>query len=146
MGATSDTFLECSMSPYSNQSFFSLGVFLTSCVMVPIVVSCPIEGGRGSTIADALRGYTKVGCIDHALSFLGGTILCAGFFFFNLGPPKLGSATAYSIGQSAPLIGILWGTFFFKEFRGTSWRVQGLIPVVCAWFITAILLIGLSSQ
>lgn len=145
-GATSDRFLACSLSPYANQSFFSLGVFLSSCLLVPLVVSCPIEGGKGSTLGVALKGYGKVHARDHFFSFLGGFILCMGFFCFNLGAPKLGSATAYSIGQSAPLVGILWGTFFFKEFKGTSCRVQGLIPVVCLLFIGAILLIGVAGS
>jgi len=141
-GATSDKFLTCSMSPYTNQSFFSLGVFLTSCALVPVVVAFPIEGGPGSRLADCLSGYSSVPVRDHFLSAFGGFLLCMGFFFFTLGSPQLGSATAYSIGQSAPLVGILWGTFFFKEFKGTSCRVQGLIPVVVVLFIVAIFLIG----
>merc|ERR1711976_678578 len=145
-GATSTNILPCNLSPYANQRFFSLGVFLSSCVFVPAVVYFPIEGGNGSNIKEALAGYFTVSLRDHCLSFLGGTILCSGFFFFNLGAPSLGSATAYSIGQSAPLVGILWGALFFKEFNGTSVRVRGLIPVVCFLFIGAILLIGKSSM
>merc|ERR1712039_10589 len=141
-GATSDTFLVCNMSPYANQAFFSLGVFLMSCVMVPLVVAYPIEGGAGASLAARLSGYTKLSARDHFLSAFGGFVLCMGFFFFTLGSPQLGSAAAYSIGQSAPLVGILWGTFFFKEFKGTSCRVQGLIPVVILLFVGAIALIG----
>lgn len=79
---------------------------------------------------------------QHLLAILGGFILCMGFFFFNLGNKSMNLTVSYCIGQSAPLVGILWGTFFFKEFAGTSEKVWGLVPVVCLLFAGAIVLIA----
>jgi len=132
----------CKLSPYANQTYFSVGVFLCSAVMMPVITTWPIEGGKGTSIFFALRGHCSVGAKYHVLAAMGGFILCAGFFFFNLGNKPLSLTITYCIGQSAPLVGILWGTFFFKEFAGTSIRVKGLIPVVCILFASAIVLIA----
>jgi len=133
--ATSDP---CLLSPYANQTYFAIGVFLSSLIVVPIITRCPIEGGKGTPISQMLRGYCAIGLKYHLLAALGGFVLCSGFFFFNLGNKPLSLTITYCIGQSAPLVGILWGTFFFREFKGTSWRVQGLVPVVLVLFASAI--------
>lgn len=132
----------CLLSPYANQFHFSVGVFITSLVMLPIITSFPIEGGESSQIARVFRGYRQVKLRQHLLAILGGFILCMGFFFFNLGNKSMNLTVSYCIGQSAPLVGILWGTFFFKEFAGTSEKVWGLVPVVCLLFAGAIVLIA----
>lgn len=137
--------MPCNMSPYANQTYFSIGVFLSSVLLLPFITSFPIEGGRGTCSLTILNEYSSVAQQDHLLAWLGGFILCAGFFFFNLGNKPLGLTTAYCIGQSAPLVGIMWGTFFFKEFEGLSSKVWGLVPVVCVLFATAILLLAASS-
>jgi len=144
-GATTNQIFLCSLSPYANQSFFSLGAFLSSLIVIPGMIYIPIEGGKGECVRTAMKGYCSVRAMDHVLSAFGAFVVCMGFFFFNLGAPKLGSATAYSIGQSAPLVAILWGTFFFKEFKDASSFVKCLIPVVCFIFIGAVILIGGAS-
>lgn len=137
----------CFMSAPANQTFFSIGMFISSAILVPLSVWWPVEGGAATTSMAKLReSYTKVGAKEHALSVLGGFLLCMGFFAYNLGnATKLGSAPTYSIGQSAPVVGILWGTFFFKEFQGLSARVWGIIPVIVALFVGAIVCLALSG-
>eukprot|EP00931_Biecheleriopsis_adriatica_P122803 TRINITY_DN97846_c0_g1_i1.p1 TRINITY_DN97846_c0_g1~~TRINITY_DN97846_c0_g1_i1.p1 ORF type:complete len:392 (+),score=47.92 TRINITY_DN97846_c0_g1_i1:40-1176(+) len=135
----------CSFSPYANQTYFAIGVFISSAVMVPLVTAYPIEGGKGASLSAILKGYSKVPLKYHILAILGGFVLCAGFFFFNLGNKPLSLTITYCIGQSAPLVAILWGTFFFKEFQGTSCRVWGLVPVVLVLFSSAIALIAASG-
>eukprot|EP00913_Durusdinium_trenchii_P030672 g28726.t1 len=110
--------------------------------MLPIISSYPIEGGDPSHLSRVLRGYNRLAIRQHLLASLGGFILCMGFFFFNLGNKSMNLTVSYCIGQSAPLVGILWGTFFFKEFAGTSEKVWGLVPVVCFLFAGAIVLIA----
>ncbi|CAK0907953.1 unnamed protein product [Prorocentrum cordatum] len=112
----------CDLSPYANQTCFAVGVFVSSIVLVPLITCVPLEGGEGDDLCEVAGGYAEVGWRGHAMGLLGGLILCAGFFFFNLGIKPLGLTITYCIGQSAPLVGILWGTFFFREFAGTSVR------------------------
>jgi glucose uptake protein len=147
IGVVNATVKPCSMSAPVNQTFFSIGVFLSSAVLVPLSVWFPVEGGAATTSLAELAGrYKQVGAKEHALSVLGGFLLCMGFFAYNLGnATKLGSAPTYSIGQSAPLVGILWGSLFFKEFHGTSARVWGIIPLVVILFIGAIISLALSG-
>jgi len=142
IGVGKATSAPCSLSPYANQTYFAVGVFLSSLIVVPLITCFPIEGGKGTPVFQMLRGYCSIGLKYHLLAALGGVILCAGFFFFNLGNKPLSLTITYCIGQSAPLVGILWGTFFFREFTGTSWRVQGLVPVVLLLFASAIGLIA----
>lgn len=133
---------DCGLSPYANQTCFAVGVFVSSIVLVPLITYFPLEGGQGDDICKVAGGYADVGWQGHVMGLLGGLILCAGFFFFNLGNKPLGLTVTYCIGQSAPLVGILWGTFFFREFAGTSVRVWGLVPVVCGLFAVGILLLA----
>jgi len=191
IGVGKATSKPCLLSPYANQFHFSVGVFISSLVVLPIITSFPIEGGESSQIARVFRGYRHVEPRQHLLAILGGFILCTlgstgshfhvflfqhmftkkyhstclavilcfqtnanrsflssiyhrgmGFFFFNLGNKSMNLTVSYCIGQSAPLVGILWGTFFFKEFAGTSEKVWGLVPVVCVLFAGAIVLIA----
>jgi glucose uptake protein GlcU len=142
IGVGKATSAPCSLSPYANQTYFAVGVFLSSLIVIPVITSFPIEGGKGTPILQMLRGYCSIRLKYHLLAALGGVILCSGFFFFNLGNKPLSLTITYCIGQSAPLVGILWGTFFFREFTGTSWRVQGLVPVVLLLFASAIGLIA----
>lgn len=137
----------CTMSAPANQTFFSIGVLLSSAFLVPLTVCFPVEGGSPTTTLAQLRAkYKEVAGTEHCLAALGGFLLCMGFFAYNLGnATDLGSAPTYSIGQSAPVVGILWGTFFFKEFNGTSARVWGIIPVIVAFFIGAIISLALSG-
>lgn len=134
------------MSPPANQIFFSFAVFISTFIVIPLSVLWPVEGHPAkTTIREIISDYPAVSSKDHALAALGGFALCSGFFFYNLGNnTDLGAAPTYSIGQSAPIAGILWGTFFFKEFQGLSCKVQGIIPVVVALFASAILCMALA--
>eukprot|EP01063_Lacrimia_lanifica_P005818 TRINITY_DN13513_c0_g1_i1.p1 TRINITY_DN13513_c0_g1~~TRINITY_DN13513_c0_g1_i1.p1 ORF type:complete len:368 (+),score=130.26 TRINITY_DN13513_c0_g1_i1:53-1156(+) len=137
----------CAMSPPANQTFFSVGVFLSSLLLVPLTVAYPVEGWAATTTVRRLASaFTSVPLRDHLLACLGGFLVCLGFFAYNLGNATgLGAAPTYSIGQSAPVVGILWGTFFFKEFEGTSAQTRMLIPAIVALFIGAIVCLALSS-
>lgn len=147
IGVVNATSGEDKLSAPTNQTFFSLAVFASSAVLVPLSVCFPLEGHKPNTTPGAiLAKYKDVQCKDHLLAFLGGFLLCCGFFCYNIGNgTQLGSAATYSIGQSAPVVGILWGTFFFKEFSGTSCNVQGIIPVVVALFLGAIVCLAMSG-
>jgi len=136
----------CQLSPPGNQTFFSIGVFISSAILIPLSVSFPLEGHKATTtMREIFSGYKDVRVKDHMLACLGGFLLCCGFFCYNLGNPALGPAPTYSIGQSAPVVGILWGTFFFKEFKGTSAKVWGHIPIIVMLFAGAIVCLALSS-
>lgn len=129
------------MSAAANQVFFSVGVILCSIILVPLSVVFPLEGHKATTtMRQIFAKYKDVQAKDHFLAALGGFTLCCGFFWFNIGNgTDLGPAATYSIGQSAPLVGIAWGTFFFREFAGTSWNVKGIIPIVVAFFLAGII-------
>lgn len=140
IGVNSATTGDDAMSPSANQSFFSLAVFISSCIMIPLSVAFPLEGHTADTTFWEIVGKLRdVSAAEHCLAILGGFLMCMGFFLLNLGnATQLGPAPTASIGRSTPLVCILWGTFFFKEFAGTSFRVWGIIPVIVLLFLAAI--------
>jgi len=140
IGVMNATRGEDAMSAPANQVFFSVGVVVSSLILIPLSVAFPLEGHKATTtLGEIFSKYKDVQAVDHFMAGLGGFTLCCGFFCFNIaGGTNLGPAASYSIGQSAPLVGIAWGTFFFKEFQGTSWSVKGIIPVVVLFFFAAI--------
>lgn len=136
------------LSPPTNQVFFSVGVFFSSAILIPLTVWYPVEGyAPSTTLSEIWSRYKDITAQDHLLSVLGGFTLCMGFFFYNEGNGSPVSAAAvYSIGQSAPVVGILWGTFFFREFKDTSAGVFSLVPVIVALFVGAIVSLAFSSK
>jgi len=147
IGVVIPTLDPCSMSAPANQTFFSIGMFVSAGLLVPLSVWYPLEGGPAvTTLAKLAKKYTEAGAKEHSLAALGGFLMCTGGVAYNLGNgTQLGPAPTYSIGNSAPLIGILWGSLFFKEFQGTSVRVWGIIPGVVVLFIMAIASLALSG-
>jgi len=148
LGVVNATSGSDALSPPANQTFFSIGVFLSSAILIPLSVWAPFEGFAATTTwKDIWAGYKYVNCADHMLATLGGFLLCLGFFFYNEGngadqAHPLSPAACYSIGQSAPVVGILWGTLFFREFKDSSMKVCGLIPVIVALFVGAIVVLA----
>jgi glucose uptake protein len=56
----------------------------------------------------------------------------------------VGTALAYAIGQSNPLVAALWGVFVWKEFRGAPRRSQILVGAMFALYVGGLLLLTLS--
>jgi len=143
MNATSRA--SCAMSPYSNQIFFSVGAFACTLLLLPLIILRPVEGGPAGDVKELLTEYRKTTLRDHLLALLGGFGLCMGFFFYNLALPMLGGAPTYAIGQSCPLVVILWGVLYFKEFAGASTKVCVLVLVEIVFFIAGVVVLAMAS-
>jgi glucose uptake protein len=91
-----------------------------------------------------MAGFCHVPLKVHVWSWLGGFMYNTGFLFSLLAAPLAGAAAAWAFGNGSPLVGILWGLFAWKEFKG----VQGagkFLAAVFACYVVGLVLIGLSA-
>ena len=59
---------------------------------------------------------------------------------------EIGFALSYAVGQSAPLVAILWGVLYYKEFKGCP-RVAAYWLVTSVFFyIAAISILAFSGE
>eukprot|EP00933_Yihiella_yeosuensis_P007513 TRINITY_DN112589_c0_g1_i1.p1 TRINITY_DN112589_c0_g1~~TRINITY_DN112589_c0_g1_i1.p1 ORF type:complete len:252 (-),score=58.20 TRINITY_DN112589_c0_g1_i1:125-805(-) len=138
---------EKGLSPFGEFLFFTLAILLSSIVYLPLIVCFPLEGGQGGDVREVLAGYKWVPRRCHLYSFLGGTVWAVGTLANAVAGASevLTSAQSYAIGQCTTVLAIFWGMFLFNEFKGTDWKVKGLIVVVLGLFLLAVILIASAS-
>jgi glucose uptake protein len=142
------------LSSYGELTLFTLAVVLSSMILLPIILTYPIEGGESTEVSRVIGEYRDVPFKAHFWSFAGGAIWCLGTLSNAVagnsksasGDAILSLAESYAIGQCANMIAILWGAFFFHEFAGTDYKVKGLVFLVCVLYIGAIASIAASSS
>jgi glucose uptake protein len=127
------------LAPYGVNILFGIGALVTTIPIMAYFMRHPVEGAP-LTGADYGRGTTG----SHVAGLLGG-------FFWGLGTiltftpmAMVGTALAYAIGQSNPLVAALWGVFVWKEFRGAPRRSQILVGAMFALYVGGLLLLTLS--
>jgi glucose uptake protein len=77
---------------------------------------------------------------------LGGAIWCLGTAFSYIASGKAGAAISYALGQGAPMIAAIWGVFIWKEFKGASKGVYGLLGVMFCLFVAGLAFIIISGN
>lgn len=132
------------LSAYTAGFFFSWGVFLSTLLIVPILMNFPLHG-QPVEFKAYFAGTRK----QHILGILGGMIWFAGTIA-NLAAsaaPKsanVGPAVSYALGQGATLISAFWGLFIWKEFKDAPSRITLLLWVMIALFVIGLTLVSLA--
>jgi glucose uptake protein len=126
------------LGPYAVGFVFSLGVLASVFVYNIYFMRFPIDGPRLS-FGDYLRGSGWV----HFLGIIGGVAWIAGSLanFVAASAPRelqVGPAISYAIGQGATMVGALWGVLVWKEFAGGGARVNRLLVLMFALFLTGL--------
>jgi len=127
------------LSPYSSVVFLTLGALLSCFIWNIYFMRKPLAGepvGFGGFFSAAPSG--------HLLGLFGGIVWGIGTMF-NVVAGKSESmsfATSYAIGQSAPMVGALWGIFVWKEFAGASARGKMYLVFMFLFYALAILLVA----
>jgi len=126
------------LGPYAVGFVFGLGVLASVFVYNIYFMRFPIDGPRLS-FGDYLRGSGWV----HFLGIIGGVAWIAGSLanFVAASAPKelqVGPAISYAIGQGATMVGALWGVLVWKEFAGGGARVNRLLVLMFALFLTGL--------
>jgi glucose uptake protein len=133
-------------SPYGTFFFFSVGTFLSTVLLLPLVLKCPLDGSRSVPFRPLLQEYTQAPRIAHVYGLLGGLVWAAGTLLFSISALKLSFAASYAIGECNGMVGLLWGVVVFREFKGTSLLVKALVLLVVVLYATAIALISTSHE
>jgi len=128
------------ISPYAETVFFTLASFLSSMALLPALLIWPLEGGAGVPLTRARQEYSALSARAHAWPCLGGLIWYIGTLANALAGSSgaLSPAESYAIGQCANMIAILWGVFYFQEFRGASCAVKLLLVLIICLYAGAI--------
>lgn len=128
-------------TPYTAIVIFSLGVLLSNFVFNTFVMKKPFVGEPVS-YSDYFKGNAKT----HFVGILGGAIWCLGTAFSYIASGKAGAAVSYALGQGAPMIAAIWGVFIWKEFKGASKGVYGLLGVMFLFFMAGLAFIIVSGN
>lgn len=146
-------FVAASMSPdfvtpeagkltgYTAVVFFAIGILASNFVFNTIFMKKPVEG-EPVTYKQYFAGNFKT----HLMGVLGGMIWCVGMSFSIIAAGKAGYAISYGLGQGATLVAALWGVFIWKEFKGASKQVNGLLALMFACFVIGIGLIIVAGK
>lgn len=142
------------LSAYGELTIYTFTMVLSSFILVPLILTWPLEGGASTPVGGVLSEYKDVPMKAHVWSLAGGAIWCLGTLANALAGSShkadgvtaaLSSAESYAIGQCANMIAIFWGFFFFKEFDGCDWKVQSMLALVVLLYVAAIACVALAG-
>jgi glucose uptake protein len=128
------------LTPYSSAVFLTLGALLSCFIWNIYFMKKPLAGepvGFGGFFSAAPSG--------HLLGLVGGLIWGTGTVFYSIAGSASSFAISYAIGQSAPMVGALWGIFAWKEFAGAGSRAKLYLALMFVFYALAILLVGRAS-
>jgi glucose uptake protein len=121
------------MTPYTAFVMFAVGIFVSNLVFNTILIRRPIEGPSLS-----YSEYFKGRPYYHFIGILGGCIWGTGNILNLIAAGQAGPAVSYGLGQGATLVAALWGILIWKEFKGSSSKVNVLIWAMFLCFILGI--------
>ena len=121
------------LTPYTAMVIFSIGVFLSNIIVNTIFMKKPFVG-EPVTYRQYFQGSTGT----HLVGMLGGAIWALGTSLNYISAGEAGAAVSYALGQGAPMIAAIWGVFIWKEFKGASKKVYGLLGIMFALFVAGL--------
>ena len=128
-------------TPYTASVIFTLGVLLSNFLFNTLVMRKPFVG-EPVTYQQYFAGNAKT----HLVGMLGGAIWCLGTALSYITSKAAGPAVSYALGQGAPMIAAIWGVFVWKEFKGSSNKVYGLLGLMFLFFIVGLSLIVVAGM
>ncbi|MBP5622993.1 MAG: hypothetical protein J6X44_13375, partial [Thermoguttaceae bacterium] len=124
------------LTPYTANLIFAVGILISNCVIMPILMRFPIVGEpveKGS--------YWKGSFGNHFWGWIGGMIWAIGMTFNVLASGVASPAVAYGLGQGATLMSAIWGVFIWREFKGSPKGVGKMLAAMFFFFIVGLALI-----
>jgi glucose uptake protein len=121
------------LTPYSSVVFLTLGALLSCFIWNLYFMKKPLAGE-----AVDFSGFFSAPFSGHFLGLLGGAIWTTGTVFNVVAGGATGFAISYAIGQSAPMVGALWGVLAWKEFAGAPTKANFYLLGMFAFYCLAI--------
>jgi glucose uptake protein len=128
------------LAPYSVTVFVTLGALVTTVPLMAYFMRHPFSGDPVS-FGDYRRGTGT----QHAAGLFGGFIWGLGTTFTFVPMTMVGTALAYAIGSSNPMVAALWGVFVWHEFRGAPKRSHVLLAIMFALYVVGLLVLSVSN-
>jgi glucose uptake protein len=125
------------LTPYSSVVFLTLGALLSCFIWNLYFMKKPLEGEPLD-----FSGFFTAPASGHLLGLLGGIIWGTGTVFNVVAGKATAFAISYAIGQSAPMVGALWGVLAWKEFAGSGPRAKLYLTLMFVFYGLAILLVA----
>ncbi len=125
------------LTPYSSVVFLTLGALLSCFIWNIYFMKNPLVGQPVS-----FSGFFQAPASGHALGLLGGVIWGTGTMFNVVAGKATAFAISYAIGQSAPMVGALWGILVWKEFAGAPGKAKVSLAFMFVFYALAILLVA----
>lgn len=125
------------LTPYSTAVFLTLGALLSCFIWNVYFMRKPLVGEPVS-----FAGWFSGPGSGHLLGLAGGIIWGTGMTFNLVAASFTGVAISYAIGQSAPMVGALWGVFAWHEFAGAGSRAKLYLTLMFVFYLLAILLVA----
>lgn len=126
-----------SLTPYSSCVFLTLGALLSCFIWNIYFMKHPLVGE-----AVSFGGFFQAPISGHVLGLFGGVIWGIGTVFNVVAGKATAFAISYAIGQSAPMVGALWGVFVWKEFAGAGGKAKTYLAGMFLFYCLAILFIA----
>ena len=128
------------LTPYSSAVFLTLGALLSCFIWNLYFMKRPLAGDPVG-----FGGFFSAPASGHLLGLLGGVVWGIGTVFNVVAGKSAGFAISYAIGQSAPMVGALWGVFAWKEFAGAGSRAKIYLSLMFIFYALAILMVARSN-
>lgn len=127
------------LAPYGVEVLFTLGALISTIPVNLYFMRKPVEGPPLT-----FQNYRAGTAGAHCAGLLGGFFWGLGTTFTFVPMAMVGTALAYAIGQSNPLVAALWGVFVWHEFRGAPAKSRALVGLMFLLYIGGVLLLTLS--
>ncbi|MEM3490370.1 MAG: GRP family sugar transporter [Nitrososphaerota archaeon] len=130
------------LNSYGALLFLTVGVIISSLIMVPIFMHKPlIPGDQKTSLKEWYGGKARY----HGFALVGAVVWTLGTLINFISAPVAGVTISYILGQNATMVAAVWGIFAWKELKGaprTSWILVGLMFVL---FIVGIVLVAMAT-
>ena len=120
--------------------FLTLGALLSCFVWNLYFMKKPLAGEPVG-----FSGFFSGPPSGHLLGLFGGIIWGIGTMCNVVAGGSAGFALSYAIGQSAPMVGALWGVFAWNEFAGAQSRAKVFLVLMFVFYAAAILALAHAS-
>jgi len=130
-----------SLTPYTSMFYFTVALLVSTIPLDLFLMRWPFVGSRVG-----INEYFHKGPFWHLWGFAGGIIWTLGTLFNLISGNELSFAISYAIGQSAPMVAVIWGILLWREFWKPSPLVVVLLFCMFLFYVGAVVLVALSGE
>jgi len=131
------------LGPYGVAALAGAGIFASTLLYVPFFLNFPVHGAPANML-DYFKGAKK----QHFWGIFGGVVWAAGLVAAlvagasTAAKPLIAPSTALLYG--APVVGVLWGTVAWQEFKGSSTGVKMMLLATLVVYVAGLAMVSLA--